>query len=117
MPQRALTNIDLIKYAKMLKIRNFRGVFMRDELPRSGPRRTECAIVNLDNSKGVGTHWCSYIKRGNNVLYYDSFGLRPFPELMTYLKVAKVQYSHNKFQKFNTTNCGNLALQFIYNAQ
>ena len=31
---RGLTNIDLYSYARELKIDNFRGVFMRDTLPR-----------------------------------------------------------------------------------
>ena len=31
---RALTNIDLYRYAHELKIDNFRGVFMRNTLPR-----------------------------------------------------------------------------------
>ena len=31
---KALTNVDILKYVEILKIPNFRGVFMRDELPK-----------------------------------------------------------------------------------
>ena len=31
---KGLTNFDLIELAKKLKIKNFRGVFMRDNLPK-----------------------------------------------------------------------------------
>ena len=33
-PNKSLSNFDLTKYADDLDISNFRGVFMRDELPK-----------------------------------------------------------------------------------
>ncbi|WP_316207647.1 hypothetical protein, partial [Escherichia coli] len=68
LPRRALTDADLLKYAKILKIPNFRGVFMRKALPVSGPRYRETAMVNLDDSNGPGTHWVAYRKRGDEVV-------------------------------------------------
>ena len=44
-PDKPLSNFELIKYAKELNIANFRGVYMRDELPEK-PRKKECGIVN-----------------------------------------------------------------------
>ena len=32
--KKGLTNFELLEYAKKLKIKNFRGVFMRDTLPQ-----------------------------------------------------------------------------------
>ncbi len=51
-----------------LGIDNFRGVFMRDNLP-SQPLIPECGIVNLDddgdNPPGnSGTHWVGYFIDG-----------------------------------------------------
>ena len=46
---KALSNHELISYIKQLKIKNFRGVFMRDNLPKK-KRNTECGIVNLADS-------------------------------------------------------------------
>ena len=57
LPRRALTDLDLIKYAKILKISYFRGVFMRNALPTSGPHNRESAIVNLDDKDGPGSPW------------------------------------------------------------
>ena len=51
-----LSNFEVIDAAKKLKIRNFRGVFLRDELPKK-PRKNECGIMNLDSSNGEGTHY------------------------------------------------------------
>ena len=85
LPRRVLTDLDLIKYAKILKIPYFHGVFMRNVLPTSGPRDCESAIVNLDDNDGPGTHWVAYRKRGDNVVYFDSFGdLQPPIDLMLY---------------------------------
>ena len=40
-PDKSLSNFDLMKYAEDLNIPNFRGVFMRDELPKI-PWLQEC---------------------------------------------------------------------------
>ena len=45
LPNKPLTNFQLIDAVKKLKIKNFRGVFVRDELPKK-PRKKECGIVN-----------------------------------------------------------------------
>ena len=103
LPKRALTDQDLLKYAKIFKIPHFRGVFMRNALPVGGPKYNESAIINLDDASGPGTHWVAYRKRGNNVVYFDSFGdLQPPFDLMLYLDVAEVQYNHERYQDFNT---------------
>ena len=62
-PDRALSNFELMNYAKQLDIPNFRGVFMRDELPKI-PRQHECGIVNFNTSSESGTHWVAYYKNG-----------------------------------------------------
>jgi hypothetical protein len=59
LPKRALTNIDLKKFAKLLEIHNFRGVFMKDS---SGAKVNETGLINLDDQKGNGTHWTAYKK-------------------------------------------------------
>src|SRR6218665_84199 len=69
-----LTNIQLIDAAKKLNINNFRGDFLRDELPKR-PRAKERGILNLDDSAGGGTHWVAWIKSANAKIYFDSYGL------------------------------------------
>lgn len=113
-----MTNNDLLKYAKLMKIPYFRGVFMRDNLPRK-IRTNETGIVNLDNQEGEGTHWTSYIKRGKNVRYFDSIGqLKPPLELIQYFRTdgsnSNIQYNFDKYQSFNSYNCGQQSLKFLY---
>jgi len=105
-----------MEYAKQLKIPKFRGVFMRNSLPSDGPQCHESAIINLDDSKGPGTHWVAYRKKGNDVVYFDSFGdLQPPHELLLYLNVPNVKYNPHRFQNFGSYNCGHLCLQFLCN--
>lgn len=106
---------ELVKYAKKLKISNFRNVFMRDTLPQY-PRKNECGIVNLDSNKNHGSHWVAYIKSNNIVDYFDSFGnLKPPKELVKYFgKGVKILYNNDRYQNFNQSNCGHLCLEFLY---
>lgn len=97
-----------------MKIPHFRGVFMRNDMPRSGPLINEAAIVNLDDRRGPGTHWVAYRKNDEKVHYFDSFGnLQPPPNLMNYLGVGSVMYNYEKYQDYNTYECGHLCLKFL----
>lgn len=88
---------------------------MRDTLPKSGPRKYECGIVNLDTSENSGTHWVAYKKINKVVKYFDSFGnLKPMKELVRYLgKNVKLFYNNDSFQTYDQSNCGHLCLQFL----
>lgn len=67
---------------------------MKDNLPKRIKER-ECGIINLDSSKGPGTHWTAYVKKEKFILYFDSYGnLRPPKEIVKYF------YSGGK-KKFN----------------
>lgn len=102
LPHRALTDTDLLKYAKIMEIPHFRGVFMRNDLPINGPFKHESAIINLDNSDGSGTHWVAYKKINNNVIYFDSFGdLQPPLEFVSYMGVGSVKYNYKKYQNYD----------------
>lgn len=113
-PNKALTNYELLKYAYCLKIPHFRGVFMVDAMPKY-PWKDEAAVVNLDKSDGPGTHWVCYKKFGNTVYYFDSFGNLPPPlELQFYFrKIDKVLYNVNREQDWDTNVCGHLCLEFL----
>lgn len=85
LPNVPLSNFQLLNVEKKLEIKNFRGVFVRDELPVK-PGENECGILNLDDSDGKGTHWVFWYKTGNVKIYFDSYGLPPPVELISYLK-------------------------------
>ena len=54
LPDKSLTNIELSACARKLGIPHFRGVFMRDTLPRQTPHSVECGVLNLNTSSQSG---------------------------------------------------------------
>lgn len=118
-----MTDTEIRKYVKKLKIKYFRDVFMRDTLPRSLPFKKECGIINIDSSKSIGSHWVAYFKDNYNVFYFDSFGdLQPFQEFINYIIRNKrgndndkynIYYNYTRHQKFDTVICGQLCLIFL----
>lgn len=92
---------------------------MRDNLHLLGPMRNESGIINLDTTKGTGTHWVAYKKHGRTANYFDSFGDLPPPkELIRYLysgpwPANNIFYNYDRKQQFNTVLCGHLSLEFL----
>jgi len=119
-PDKSLSNFDLMKYAEDLNIPNFRGVFMRDELPKI-PWLQECGIVNFNTSSEPGSHWVAYYKNGKNRIYFDSYGQVILQEINDYLKTetekknnkAVIQRNTDIVQKVNTQICGHLCLYVL----
>ena len=103
---KSLSNYELVDYIKQLKIKNFRGIFMRDNLPKK-KRINECGIVNLDDSFSNGTHWVCYY----NGYYFDSYGLSPPLEIIDYLGF---NLEHNIYQIQKSGKIfGHLCLYFL----
>ena len=117
-PDKPLSNFEISDYVKKLNIPNFRGVFMRDELPKK-PWTNECGIVNFNTSLEPGSHWVAYYKNGQNRTAFDSYGQVILKELKDYLKTDKekkaevIQRNTDIVQKFNTQICGHLCLYVI----
>lgn len=56
LPYRELIHANLLKFAKSLKLTNFRGDFMRNGLLEGEPRKYECAVVNPDDKNSLGIY-------------------------------------------------------------
>lgn len=90
---------------------------MRDSLPPK-VHKYESGIINMDSSKGPGTHWTAFTKKNKNVVYFDSYGnLQPPLELIKYLNSSggvNITYNYDRFQN-NSYKCGHYCLKFLYN--
>lgn len=80
----------------------------RDEF--SGKCPAGCGIINLDSSKGPGTHftlWFNY-PTADRVYYFDSFGVVPPTEISTWLKTSgkPTYYSSDHLQPIASKMCG-----------
>ena len=106
-----LSNIELLEAARKLKIPNFRGVSLRDILPKK-PKKKECGILNLDDTTGSGTHWVAWYKNGTEKKYFDSYGLQPPNELVDYLH-SPILYNTERVQPYDQVFCGHLCLYVL----
>ena len=111
LPNKPLSNIELLEAARKLKIPNFRGVSLRDILPKK-PKKKECGILNLDDTTGSGTHWVAWYKNGTEKKYFDSYGLQPPNELVDYLH-SPILYNTERVQPYDQVFCGHLCLNVL----
>ena len=117
LPDKPLSNFELSAAVKKLKIKNFRGIFMRDELPQK-PKNKECGILNLDDTGNNppgnnGTHWvCWFCTSPAKSYYFDSFGLSPPLEMQQYLR-GEIEINNVQVQPMGTNICGHLCLYIL----
>ena len=52
--------------------RRFKGVYSRNSLSKI---KFGAYVINLDKYKSVGTHRMALYVNGNNLMYFDSFGV------------------------------------------
>ena len=71
LPNKPLSNFEIIDAVKRLSLNGFRGVFLRDTLPKKA-KFSGCGIFYLDSSSGDGTHWVMWFQKGKDKLYFDS---------------------------------------------
>ncbi len=120
LPESTTYDSDLEYLVKVLKIPNFRHVYMRDEIVGT-PFIQECGIINLNTHTQSGSHWTCYFKDGQRRYYFDSFGQAPPTELVTYLKTSSeilqnapvIRRSAVMVQHINTDECGSLCLYVL----
>ena len=115
---KALSNIDILDWVTKLGIKQFRGVYSRDNLPAKMNKK-ECGIINLDSQIGPGTHWVCYRNIDKYCEYLGSFGLPMPEEVLTYLSTGGKQiiYSHDEIQERNSVLCCYWCLYFLYERQ
>jgi len=109
-----LSNFEIIDICNKLKIKNFKGVFMRDALNELKTSKNESLVLNHDDSSSGGTHWtCLFIKNGV-AFYFDSFGLNPPLEIIDYCKGLERYYSTFKIQEYNEVICGHYSIFVLH---
>ena len=53
------------------------GVYQRKNLPKI---KDWAYLINLDEFKSIGTHWIGLYVNGDDVTYFDSFGVEYIPK-------------------------------------
>ena len=75
MPTHPLTNFEIQNYYQNEP--KFNGVYSRNNLPKI---KDGAYVINLDEYKPIGTHWIALYVNKNNIVYFDSFGVKHIPK-------------------------------------
>lgn len=105
------TNFQLLKWGKELGIKDF-NVVMRNEI---GNGNCKNIICNLHTSEQKGIHWSCYHRKAQTIIFFDSYGYKPTPEIIKKYPNHKIEQSYYKMQKDNETFCGQLCLYILAN--
>ena len=66
----SLANFEKQKYYQNEP--KFNGVYSSNNLPKI---KVGACVINLDEFKSIGSHWIALYVNGNNIIYFDSFGV------------------------------------------
>lgn len=111
-----LSNFDLIKLAKHLKIK-FNGVLMNDQLKQEYFKKDFFVIINFDDSMNSGTHWVALVnhRKSRTCYYMDSYG--ELPNQKVYDEIMKsgnnLYFNKVQFQALDSMMCGWFSLYFL----
>ena len=75
MPLHPLINSGIQKYYQNEP--KFNGVYSKNNLPKI---KDGASVINLDESKSIGTDRIALYVNGNNIIYFDSFGVEHIPK-------------------------------------
>ena len=105
-----LSNIFINNLLKDNK--NFSGCFSKDRIILLDSNKS--LIYNLQNSNQNGSHWCSIIRRNNNIYIFDSFGIGEIPsEIYEIYKKFKIITNIYQIQHISSILCGLYSILFI----
>ena len=106
----SLSNFDIMKIIQSQGVDDFKGVYMKDQLPDKLERGSY--IINLQSSKeGNGTHWVCLYYTPNYSYYYDSYGF--IAPLEVQKKIIPYMYNDLEIQDIDSTACGFYCVAFI----
>ena len=108
MKLKSLSNIQLEELINNLKL-PLNNIIMRDEANKI--KDYGFYIINLDTSKGNGSHWTCLYYHPLKSYYFDSFGFIPPVEVEDVI----IPYTHNNkdIQDYNSDACGYYCIAFI----
>ena len=106
-----LTNFEIQKYCQNEP--RFNGVFSRDNLPKKV--KDGAYVINPDEYADTGTHWIALFCKGNETVYFDSFGVEHIPEeIKNFIGNKNTKPSIFRVQANDSIMCGYFCNGFIY---
>ena len=100
-----------MRWIDHMKIKNFNGIYAKDQLRTDMIKPNQFYIINLDDSIGNGTHWTAFYVDNYSIEYFDSYGLKP-PQIIS--ENYDYIYNSSQLQSYESKACGYYCLYFIY---
>ena len=71
-------------------------------------------VINLDEYADVGTHWIALFCNGNEIVYFDSFGVEHVPEeIKEFIGNKNIKANIFRVQANNSVMCGYFCIGLI----
>ena len=89
-----------------------KGVSSRNNLPKI---KNEVYIINFNEDESIRTHCIALYVNGNNMIYFDSFGVEHIPkEIQIFIRNKNIITSIYRIQAYDSIMCGYFCVTFIY---
>ena len=109
MPPYPLTNFEILKYYQ--KDPKLNSAYSKFFLPKI---KYGAYVINLDEYEPIGTHWIALYVNGNNITYFDSFGVENIPkEIKKLIGNKNIIASIYTIQAYNSIMCRYVCTGFI----
>ncbi|MCG8075025.1 MAG: hypothetical protein JAY75_02135 [Candidatus Thiodiazotropha taylori] len=92
-------------------------VCAKDLLPEKKPLDVKAYIINTDNSDEPGEHWVALYFRGNQAIFFDSYGMSPEEDyILPFIKRNSRSWIQNTepLQSPWSKNCGRWCIYIIH---
>ena len=104
-----LTNFEIRKYYQIEP--KFNGVYSRNNLPKI---KDGAYVINLDDYKSIGTHWIALYANLNNIIYFDSFGVKHIPKgIKKFIGNKNIITNIYRIQGYDSIVCEYFCIGFI----
>ena len=82
----------------------FNGVYSRNNLTKI---KVGVYVINLDEYESIRIHWISLYLNGNNIMYFDSFGVEHIPkEVKKFIGNKIIMTNIYRIQAYDSIMCG-----------
>ena len=121
MPPYPLANFEIQKYYQNDAQRSsknktrFNGVDPRDNLPERSSTKIKngAYVINFDEYSDIWTHWVALYVQNNDVIYFDSFGVKHITkEIKTFISNKNIKPNIFRIQAYDSIICGYFCIGF-----
>ena len=109
MPPHSLTTFELEKYYQ--KESKFNGVYSRNNWLKI---KGVMYVINLDEFKSKGTDLIALYMNGNNIIYFDSFGVEHIlKKIKKFIRNKNIITNVYRIRAYDLIMCGYFCIEFI----